>query len=61
MDAKNNIPSKYKKTLELKFDDVKYMRQQRDKISKELYGLTPEQILKRFECIKNSIDIRHTA
>lgn len=37
------------------------MRQQRDKISKELYGLTPEQILKRFECIKNSIDIRHIA
>ncbi len=61
MDAKNNIPSKYKKTLELKFDAVKYMRQQRDKISKELYGLASEQIHRHFESIKNSIDIRHRA
>ncbi len=58
---KNNITAKDTKTSELKFDAVIYMLQQRDKISKELYGLTPEQILKRFECIKNSIDIRHSA
>lgn len=61
METKNNITAKDTKTSEQQFDAVKYMREQRDKISKELYGLTPEQILKHFENIKKSIDIRPSA
>lgn len=31
------------------FDAVKYMREQRDRISKEIMNLSPEEIVKYFE------------
>lgn len=61
METKNDISTKDTKASELKFEAVKYMREQRDVISKELFELTPEQILKHFENIKNSTDIRPSA
>lgn len=61
METKNNITKQDTKTSEKKFEAVKYMREQREKISKELFDLTPEQILKHFEDVKKSTDIRPSA
>ncbi|MCB0495988.1 MAG: hypothetical protein KDC79_07615 [Cyclobacteriaceae bacterium] len=37
------------KTIEKTFDAVKYMRQQRDKLSKKLSQMTKEEILEYFK------------
>jgi hypothetical protein len=42
------MKTKGKKTKKT-FDAVKYMREQRDRISKEIMNLSPEEIVKYFE------------
>jgi hypothetical protein len=37
------------KTSKKTFDAVKFMREQRDRISKEIMDLSPEEIVKYFE------------
>lgn len=37
------------KTTKKSFDAVKYMREQRDRISKELMNLSPEEVVKYFD------------
>jgi len=37
------------KTTKKSFDAVKFMREQRDRISKEIMDLSPEEIVKYFE------------
>ncbi len=37
------------------FDAVKFMRKQRNRISKELYGLKPEEIIEYFSKQKKTI------
>ncbi len=34
--------------IEMKFDAVKFMRQERDRISKKIKGMTPEQEIEYF-------------
>ena len=41
------------KNTKKNFDAVKFMREQRDKISKDIMNLSPEEIVKYFE--KNKI------
>ena len=40
------------KTIEKKFDAVKFMRQQRDRLSKKLATMTEEEIIAYFEQTK---------
>lgn len=61
MEMKNKTTLYENKVSEQKFDAVKYMREQRDKISNSLADLSPEQILKHFEEVKNSTNIRPSA
>lgn len=61
METKNKITNQQNKASERKFDAVKFMRDQRDKISKSIADLSPEQILKHFEEVKNSTNIRPSA
>ncbi|MEI2694052.1 MAG: hypothetical protein V9E90_03195 [Saprospiraceae bacterium] len=61
METKNKTTDQEIKTSDQKFDAVKFMREQRDKISKSLSELSPEQILRHFEEVKNSSDIRPSA
>jgi len=37
------------KDMEVSFNAVKYMRNQRDRISREIMNLSPEEIVKYFE------------
>lgn len=41
------------KNTEKTFDAVKFMREQRDRISKDIMNLSPEEIVKYFEQNKN--------
>ncbi len=58
METKNKIEIQDSKSDNSSFDAVLFMRQQRDLISKELVDLTPEQIIKHFEEVKKSSDVR---
>jgi len=61
MESKNKEIIQEDKPSEKKFDAVKFMREQRDKISKSIMDLSPEQILKHFEEVKSSTNIRPSA
>jgi hypothetical protein len=43
-----------KNKKEKEFDSVKFMRQMRDKITKDLENLSPQQIIEYFKIKKNS-------
>ncbi len=43
------------------FDAVKFMRQQRDRISKDIMNLSPEEIVKYFEQNQNEKRIKPNA
>jgi len=43
------------------FDAVKFMREQRDRISKDIMNLSPEEIVKYFEQNKNNKRIKPSA
>jgi len=43
------------------FDAVKFMREQRDRISKDIMNLSPEEIVKYFEQNKNKKRIKSSA
>jgi hypothetical protein len=49
------------KTIEKKFDAVKFMRQQRDKLSEKLSKMTKAEIVKYFEQRKNKTTIKPSA
>jgi len=49
------------KTTEKKFDAVKFMRQQRDKLSEKLSKMTKEEILEYFEKRKTQTTIKPCA
>ena len=49
------------KTTEKTFDAVKFMRQQRDKLSEELSKMTKEEILEYFEKRKTQTTIKPCA
>lgn len=54
--------SKTKKITEKKtFDAVKFMREQRDRISKDIMNLSPEEIVKYFESKKGKAKINPNA
>ncbi|MEQ8364390.1 MAG: hypothetical protein RH948_16060 [Cyclobacteriaceae bacterium] len=42
------------KAIEKTFDAVKFMRKQRDKISKDVMNMSPEEIVKYFERDRNT-------
>ena len=48
-------------TTEKTFDAVKFMRQQRDKLSEELSKMTKEEILEHFEKRKTQTTIKPCA
>ena len=58
METKNKKINKDNEKMKHLFDAVKFMREQRDRISKAVAHLSPEQILKHFDEIKKSSDIR---
>ncbi|WP_157207403.1 hypothetical protein [Mariniflexile maritimum] len=43
------------------FDAVKYMREQRDRISKDVMNLSPEEIVRYFEKKKSKAQIKPSA
>jgi hypothetical protein len=43
------------------FDAVKYMREQRDRISKDVMNLSPEEIVRYFEKKKRKTQIKPSA
>lgn len=43
------------------FDAVKFMREQRDRISKEIMNLSPEEIVKYFERTDNKANSKPSA
>ena len=49
------------KTTEKKFDAVKFMRQQRDKLSEKLSKMTKEEILEYFNKRKTQTTIKPSA
>ena len=49
------------KTNEEKFDAVKYMRQQRDKLSEKLLKMTKAEIIEYFKKIKSKTTIKPCA
>jgi hypothetical protein len=49
------------KTTEKPFDAVKYMRQQRDKLSERLSKMTKEEILEYFKKRKEQTEIKPSA
>ena len=49
------------KTTEKTFDSVKYMRQQRDKLSEKLSKMTKEEILEYFKNRKSQLTIKPCA
>ena len=49
------------KTIEKEFDDVKFMRQQRDKLSEKLSKMTKSEVVKYFERRKAEATIRPSA
>jgi hypothetical protein len=49
------------KTTEKTFDAVKFMRQQRDKLSEKLSKMTKEEILEYFKKRKTQITIKPSA
>jgi hypothetical protein len=49
------------KTTEKTFDAVKFMRQQRDKLSEKLSKMTKEEILEYFKNRKTQTDIKPCA
>lgn len=49
------------KTTEKTFDAVKFMRQQRDKLSKKLSKMTKEEILEYFEKQKTQNTLKPSA
>jgi len=46
------------KTTEKHFDAVKFMRQQRDKLSEKLSGMTKEEILEYFKKQKKQATVK---
>jgi len=46
------------KTIEKQFDAVKYMRQQREKLSEKLAKMTKEEIVAYFKQIKTQTTIK---
>lgn len=61
METKNKKTNQETEASEKKFDAVKFMREQRDKISKSIADLSPEQIINHFEEVKSSTNIRPSA
>ncbi|MEX0811294.1 MAG: hypothetical protein WD048_03690 [Chitinophagales bacterium] len=49
---------KTKKTTKKTFDAVKFMREQRDRITKDIMHLSPEEIIKYFEQKQNKNRIK---
>lgn len=49
------------KTIEKTFDAVKFMSQQRDKLSEKLYKMTKEEILDYFKKRKTQMTIKPCA
>jgi hypothetical protein len=49
------------KNTEKTFDAVKFMREQRDRISKEIMNLSPEEIVKYFERKDGKESVRPSA
>ena len=49
------------KTIEKEFDAVKFMRQQRDKLSEKLSKMTKTEIVKYFEKRKTEATIKPSA
>ncbi|MEN9599732.1 MAG: hypothetical protein RL596_2051 [Bacteroidota bacterium] len=49
------------KTIEKQFDAVKYMRQQRDKLSDKLSKMTKEEIIAYFKQVKSTTEIKPCA
>ena len=49
------------KTTEKTFDAVKFMRQQRDKLSEKLAKMTKEEILEYFRKLKKQTKIKPSA
>jgi hypothetical protein len=49
------------KTTEKQFDAVKYMRQQRDKLSDKLSKMTKEEIIAYFKQVKSATAIKPCA
>tara|TARA_R110002072_G_scaffold147826_1_gene295168 strand:- start:86 stop:250 length:165 start_codon:yes stop_codon:yes gene_type:complete len=54
------MKTKNKKT-EKTFDAVKFMREQRDRITKDIMNLSPEEIVNYFEQKKNKKRIKPSA
>jgi len=50
-----------KTSTEKKFDAVKYMREQREKLSEKLSKMTKEEIIAYFKKRKNEIEIKPCA
>ncbi|MFN8278855.1 MAG: hypothetical protein U0V49_01080 [Saprospiraceae bacterium] len=61
METKNKKTTQENKHSKQKFNAVEFMREQRDKISKSIADLTPDEILKHFAEIKNTTNIRPSA
>lgn len=49
------------KTIEKTFDAVKFMRQQRDKLSEKLAKMTKEEILEHYKKRKTQMTIKPSA
>jgi hypothetical protein len=49
------------KTIEKTFDAVKFMRQQRDKLSEKLSKMTKEEILEYFKKRKSQSEVKPSA